>query len=173
MTMLEIAMRMWPLWLFGMFMMLMTYKAGHGDLLKVDKKRLKKWIIFLGFLSVYRYLMLKYTGFNEAMGALTIPWQAAFTVSWEDACHGLPLALLYRFVCTKKYAKFIMWPAIAVVMTAFGLGHTYQGIWAAAFLSLYVPFTYDFGKKHGFGTVMIGHILYDLVTLLLIHWMAG
>lgn len=174
MTMLEIATNMWPLWLFGIFMMFMTYKSGHGDLLKIDKKCVKKWTIFIAILSLYRYLVLRYTGVQQDMsGALTIPWQAALTVSWEDACHGLPLVLIERFTNKLKYGKLLLLPAIALVTASFGLGHVYQGLGAAAALSLYVPYTFWAGKKYGFGTVMICHVLYDLATLGLLHWMFG
>lgn len=167
-----------PYWLLGAGMLYATYKSEHKDLVRVEPKTVAKWTGFLVLLTIYRTIMFKY--FPDAFAVAvakesvsTIPWQLTLTVFWEDACHGLPLVLLRRFLGTKWYA----WPVhiitLAMVMFAFGLGHTYQGIGAATLLSLYIPASMDIGKRRGFGTVMINHTLYDLSTVLFMKWITG
>lgn len=179
MTFTEIAIRMYPYWLMGLFMMFATYKSKYRDLLRVEWKPIYKWCIVLVLLTIYRVLMLKYFSGHPKLeemtsGAMTLPWQATLTVFWEDMCHGLPLAILSLALGKDRLWKRILTRiAIAVVMVSFGLGHVYQGYIAAAFLSLYIPFTFKKGQEVGFGTVMICHTLYDLVTILTLNACLG
>lgn len=174
MTFQEIAMRMFPYWMMGLFMLYAVYQSSHRDLLRVEWKPLAKWIMFLGAITIYRVTIFKIFQDQQQLqdmtsGAMMIPWQATLTVFWEDACHTLPLVILSRWLGDDKWwKKGIMWAAIAGVMVSFGLGHVYQGWIAAAFLSFYIPFTYKKGQEVGFGTVMLAHTLYDLVTILTI-----
>lgn len=174
-----IASAMWPCWVFGAGMLYATKKSDHADLLKVDKKALSKWGIFLLLLTVWRIFSFKFYAhsehFKDSLKAVDqIPWQATLTVFWEDACHGLPLVLLQRLIGTKKwFTKPINYIALLVTMVAFGLGHLYQGVFSAVLLSFYIPYSMKLGKKYGFGTVMLGHMMYDLSTILAIKWMMG
>ncbi|NJO48227.1 MAG: hypothetical protein HC840_00765 [Leptolyngbyaceae cyanobacterium RM2_2_4] len=171
----EMALRMFPYWIMGLFMLYATYQSSHRDLLRVDFKATAKWILFLGGLTLYRYGVFKLFSGNETLhdmtsGAAMIPWQATLTVFWEDMCHTVPLVILSRWLGNDKmWKKVLTWGAIVLVMLSFGLGHVYQGYWAALFLSFYIPFTYKKGQEVGFGTVMICHTLYDLVTILSIQ----
>lgn len=175
MTFQEMALRMYPYWIMGLFMLFATYFSSYRNLIRVEFKPILKWIGFLAFLTVYRIAIFKIFQGNETLnnmtsGATTIPWQATLAVFWEDACHGLPLAILSLALGKDKlWKKIVTWIAILLVMISFGLGHTYQGLWAAFFLSFYVPFTFKKGQEVGFGTVMICHTLYDLVTILTLH----
>lgn len=179
MTFTEMALRMYPYWIMGLFMMYATYYSSYKNLLRVEWKPVAKWIGILSILTIYRIALFKYFAGNQTLhdqtsGAMMIPWQATLTVFWEDACHGLPLAILaIKLGWDKFWKKLVIGAAIAVVMVSFGLGHTYQGYAAAAFLSLYVPFTFRKGQQVGFGTVMICHTLYDLVTILTLRYFLG
>lgn len=174
----EVIMRMFPYWIMGVIMLYATFNSKHRDLLRVSWPALKRFGWFMVLLTVYRAIIFHFFGHHEmlqdaASGAMTIPWQATLTVFWEDACHGLPLVLLGRWSEGKKHAKWINRAALAFVMVSFGLGHVYQGWFAAAFLSLYIPMSMKWGKKHGFGTVMIGHSIYDLLTVLALQFFLG
>jgi len=172
MTFTEMALRMYPYWIMGLFMLFVTYQSKHRDLLRIQWKSVGKWILFLGGLTVYRIVLFKYFGDHEylkeaAEGALIIPWQATLTVFWEDLCHTVPLVILSRWLGNDKlWKKALTWLAIIGVMISFGLGHVYQGVIAAFVLSFYIPFTFKKGQEVGFGTVMLCHVLYDLVTIL-------
>lgn len=85
-------------------------------------------------------------------------------VFWEDAFFGLPI---YYF--TKKFKKKVWIPLVVILSGLFGLGHLYQGIQFAILSAIYPYFiSYRYGRKHGFGTVMICHTLYDFITYITI-----
>lgn len=179
MTFTEMALRMYPFWIMGLLMIYATYHSKFRDLLRVEWKPVLKWCAFLGFVTIYRIVVFKLFAGSEYLqnltsGAMTIPWQATLTVFWEDMCHGLPLAVFSLALGKDSlWKKVLTWLAVIVVMVSFGLGHTYQGYFAAAFLSLYVPYTFKKGQEVGFGTVMICHTLYDLVTVLTLQNFLG
>jgi hypothetical protein len=152
--------------------------AGYKILIRVEKPAILKFITFLGILTLYRVII--FTLFphfgpfeNSAHNVMQIPWPLTLTVFWEDACHGLPLLLLRHLIGTKKWTWPIHGLATAMVMLEFGLGHVYQGLAAAAMLSLYIPYSIMMGKKVGFGTVMIAHTLFDLTTILTLKCLVG
>ncbi len=178
MTFSDIVMRMFPYWIMGFIMLYAVWNSKHRELLRVSWPALKKFTKIMVLLTVYRAVIFHFFGDqpllkDQASGAMMIPWQSALTVFWEDACHGMPLVLLSRWLEGKKWAKWINRAAMAFVMVSFGLGHVYQGWFAAAFLSLYIPFSMKMGEKHGFGTVMIGHSFYDLITILTLQFFLG
>lgn len=175
----EIALRMFPYWIMGIFMIFVVYKSQYKDLLKIQWNSVGKWLMVLGGLTLYRIAIFSWLKNNAQLqemtsGAMTIPWQATLTVFWEDACHTLPLVIFSRWLGKDKlWKKILSWASIAFVMVSFGLGHVYQGYLAAAFLSCYIPYTFKKGQEVGFGTVMICHTLYDLVTILTIRLFLG
>lgn len=179
MTFQEMALRMFPYWIMGIFMLFVTYQSKHRDLLRFEWKPAMKFMGFLGILTAYRAIMFHFFSDNATLqdmtsGAMIIPWQATLTVFWEDACHSLPLVILARALGNDKWwKKGLIWAAIAMVMVSFGLGHIYQGYIAAALLSFYIPFTFKKGQEVGFGTVMVCHTLYDLVTILTLQFFLG
>lgn len=179
MTFQEMALRMYPCWILGLFMMYAVWNSKYKKLLRVEPKKIVKWLAFLGMLTIYRIIIFKFFSGNAKLhdmtsGAMMIPWQATLTVFWEDACHGLPLAIISLMLGKDKpWKKAVRWSAIALVALSFGLGHVYQGYLAAALLSLYVPFTFKKGQEVGFGTVMICHTLYDLATIITIKTFLG
>lgn len=179
MTFAEIAIKMFPYWILGLFMIFATYNSKYRDLLRIEYKPLLKWCGFLVLVTIYRIAVFKIFEGREELkdltsGAMTIPWQAALTVFWEDMCHGLPLAVLALYLGQDKiWKKVVVYAAIAITMFSFGLGHVYQGYMAAILLSFYIPYTYSKGQQVGFGTVMICHSLYDLVTILTLQAFLG
>jgi hypothetical protein len=103
-----------------------------------------------------------------------IPLMATLTVAWEDCCHGMLLLLLRKWIGTQKWWTFpIHGIATLILMTEFGFGHLYQGLFAALLLSLYVPYSIRLGKQYGWGTVMICHTLFDFSTILTMKLLVG
>lgn len=174
-----VALAMYPYWIMGAFAIVAAIKGGHKDAVRVEPKAVGAFLKFLCVITLYRAVLFKlfpnFGMFKEAGHTITsIPWQLTLTVFWEDACHGLPLLLLQRFIGTEKWwAKAINFIALAFVMIEFGLGHVYQGLIAATLLSFYIPYSIKMGKKFGFGTVMICHTLYDLSTILSLKFLLG
>lgn len=173
------ALQMYPYWLMGAFVLWATIKGGNKEVVRVEKPAVISWIKFLGMLTLYRVVIFKLFGGNshihETAKVITqIPWPLTLTVFWEDACHGLPLLLLRNFIGTDKWWKWMIHvPLTMLVMLEFGMGHVYQGIPAAMMLSLYIPYSIRLGRKYGFGTVMVGHTLYDLSTVLSLKFLLG
>lgn len=175
----ELALRMYPYWIMGIFMLCVTYFSKYRYLIRIDWNSVAKWGIALFVVTLMRFIVLYL--FRDtiklseiASGATTIPWQASLTVFWEDACHTLPLAILSIILGQDKlWKRILIRIAIVAVMISFGLGHVYQGYTAAILLSFYIPFTLKKGMQLGFGTMMIAHTMYDLVTMLTLHAFLG
>lgn len=177
MTFEELAIHMLPMWGLGIFMLMALFVSGHRDLLRVDLKALRTWVLFLVGLSIYRAILFS-TPYGKEMLKHTLeatswlPWQGTLFVFWEDLAHTVPLVLLRRWLGTRWFTWPVHAVALILIMVEFGSGHLYQGILPAVMLSFYIPYTMSLGQKKGFGTIMIGHILYDLSTVLMIQYMA-
>lgn len=82
-------------------------------------------------------------------------------VWWEDVLFSLiPIYYGYKFL-PRPLAT-----AVAIIVSFFfALGHLYQG-WIGLLLGIYPFFiSYRYGKKHGYGTVMICHVIYDVMVI--------
>ena len=85
-----------------------------------------------------------------------------FMVFWED----LLFAVLLIYYSEKVLPRWLFVPVVVISSLFFGAGHMYQGWFVALLLSLYPYFiSYKFGKKYGFGTVMVAHVVYDLAIV--------
>lgn len=82
-----------------------------------------------------------------------------FLVPWEDLVFSV--ALIYY---PRKYLNPKISTIIGIITSVlFGLGHVYQGyLWA--FVTCFYPFyfSYRYGKKEGYGTVIALHVTYDV-----------
>lgn len=176
MTIQEVALRMWPAWAMGLAMLYLVKNSKYANILRVEKKGLLRFAGWLAVVTLVRFLIFKLSGpASEQARELAnfLPWQVTLTVFWEDMCHGVPLVLAGLMLAKKKWYKYIKYPLLGLVMFSFASGHMYQGTFAAATISLYIPFTINLAKKYGFGTVMLCHMFYDLVTILSFKWMLG
>lgn len=82
-------------------------------------------------------------------------------VGWEDILFSLLPIYLARKYLSENAAMFTTLLASAL----FALGHKYQSdLWA--FITLFYPFFFSYliGRKHGYGTVIICHVTYDLIV---------
>lgn len=178
MTIGQVALDMWPCWALGILMLTLTWKSEYRNLIRVEPKGVLKFAKTLAMIIVLRMLMLKFI-YPEAMVESArymshlIPWQSLLGTFWEDACHTLPLALAGCMWGASKWYPKLSKVALVLVALSFGSGHIYQGIVPAVAICFYIPVTLKLGKKYGFGTVMLCHIMYDLATLLSIKWMLG
>lgn len=172
----EVALRMYPYWIMGAVVLACTAFAGFKEVIRVEKKAVRGFCKFLLILTLWRialFTIFAKAFMGSAQNVAMIPWPLTLTVFWEDACHGLPLFLFKKLTASKKWLKWLYYPIMAMVMIEFGMGHLYQGVIAAAFLSLYIPYSVKMGEKFGFGTVMACHTLFDLTTILTIKLLLG
>jgi hypothetical protein len=138
----------------------------HKGLCRIDATAVGSFLKFIAILTVCRvighFLSAPKTAMdNEIIQSITL--FSTLLVFWEDTFFTLPILILEQYGIP-KFVRNILLAASAI---AFASGHlAYGGIWAFCTL-FYVPFiSYRFGKKYGLGTVMVGHVLYDLITVL-------
>jgi hypothetical protein len=154
-----------------------TLKSEHRDLMRVDFIAIRKWFVFMCCITLIKIFNFKYGNGNHAIikqSLLSVAWLptfAPFLTFWEDPCHAMVLVLLARLVPIKWYNFPIHLIATFIIMLGFGVGHLYQGLLSAIVIVTEIPISIYFGKKNGFGTVIICHIVYDFLTLLTIKWM--
>lgn len=169
-----IAQHMYPFWILGILIIGMVIAAGQKHLVRIEKKSIKKWAFFLLYITAWRIFLSKalhFNGIGDLKSMAMLPLPMTLTVFWEDACHGLPLLILKKLIGKRKWLKPLYWFLLVAVMIEFGSGHVYQGLLPAFLLSFYVPYSIKMGNKYGFGTVMLCHMSYDMVTLLLVQRM--
>lgn len=171
-------MQLWPCWALGVFMVYQTWKSEHRDVLKIDWKALMKFLKFMGIITAIRFVMMKFllpeAAIEQARSLVAfLPWQTTLGVFWEDAVYTMPLVLMERVYGNEKWHKWMKYPMVGLAMVSFGVGHVYQGALIAALLSLYIPWSMGMARKYGYGTVMLGHMSYDLITLLSLKIILG
>lgn len=167
---------MYPYWVFGLLMFVTVFFSSHRSLLKIDWKAVLRWGIIVVSITVIRFFIIKLTASPDDIANIltTIGWIPTWTtllVPWEDMAHTVPLAVLGRVVGDSFWAKVSRIVFMIILMIDFGSGHLYQGLISATVLAFYVPITLMLGKKFGFGTIMICHVLYDLSTVSLIKYL--
>jgi hypothetical protein len=165
----EFLLNMLPYYLMGLLMFTLVYFSEYRSILRVEKAPLIKFLKFMLYVTILRIVMFTLTNSSSDLSYNENIWSliSVLFVPWEDLCHSIPLVLLGLLVNSKsKIFKAIQFLLMLVVMLAFGSGHLYQGMSSVFILSLYIPFTLWIGKKRGFGTVMVAHVIYDFVTVL-------
>lgn len=178
MDMKQMALQLWPCWALGLLMVYLTLASQYRNILRVEPKAIWKFLKFLGIITVLRFFMFKFLTPADTIESVRnvanlIPLGAVLGVFWEDAVHTMPLVLSGLMFAKSKWHKWLYKPAVAMVMMSFASGHIYQGVIPAAAISIYILVSINMGKKYGFGTVMICHMLYDMITLLSMRWMLG
>ena len=165
----------------GIVVFILVLRSSYSNLLRVEKKPILSWLVTLTVVTALRiaafWIFLKSgestAGLKEKLSEVgTIPWPAILGVFWEDFCHSMPLVILESMFSSKWFMPLRIL-ALVTVMIAFGMGHVYEGVGSAVLIAFYIPLSMKMGKKYGFGTVVICHMLYDLCTILTVKWMLG
>ena len=120
---------------------------------------------FVGFMVLAQYIrmgLMDNQYFEIEPDHPGVSFNTMIWVFWEDAFFAMPIYFFKDYLKSHKY----VWVTVAVLLSLwFGSLHVYQGYFAAAVISVYPFFlSYKFGAKHGFGTVMACHIIYDITT---------
>jgi len=145
-------------------------------LMRVELEGISKFIAFMSLVVVLRlclfdflmtvvpkqFLEMFYNSY-KTLAQISL-WRLAL-VFWEDAFFVLPMVFMIN-----RFSKWIWIPFVAAMSIVFGMAHGYQGEWAILVTAIYPYFiSYRLGKIHGFGTVMLCHILYDVITYFTLH----
>ena len=177
MSFTDFAFRMFPYWCLGAAMAFAIWKSDYKSLLRFDKNAFAKFFSFMVIVSIFRYAMIHslvhFIGTGSFQAVNKLPIGAVLFVPWENLAHSIPLVLFRRMIGTNKWTWPIHVLAMLMVMVSFGMGHVYQGIGAAIFISLAIPLDIYWGKKVGFGTTMSCHVLYDFLTIMTIRLALG
>ena len=142
------------------------------DIIRISWDKLTQFMVFLVILAMFRLLQYQFLLDSGVMQSIpTIPpmidmqkWTLGL-VFWEDMFFAVPIFYIWKYM-NRTWLQILLTVLISVV---FGYGHAYQGtsgIVMASFLPYFV--SYRFGKKYGFGTCMLGHIMYDVSSVYLI-----
>lgn len=152
--------------LIGILILVLSYFFNR-DSLKIDRKAV---VNFLSIMTIVTFLRLAILSFTHAIGINAFDtsalsniqfWQFAL-VFWEDAFFAMSI---YYIKDVFKFSKYIWIPFTIIISLYFGQGHLYQGL-VAGLVSCIVPYYvfYKLGLKYGFGTTMLCHVLYDMIT---------
>lgn len=174
----QVADGLFPCWCMGLWMMYLIYNSDHKDLLRVSKEGLLRFARFLAIITLARIFYITVIAPDAVVESMrhigdSVPWQTMFGVFWEDMCNAVPLVIIGRMIEGKKWLKPLYMALIAAMSFVFGALHSYEGMQAVLTLMFYIPFTMRLGKKYGFGTVMLCHIAYDLLTFFTFQIVAG
>ena len=154
---------------------LLLYQFYDRDAIRIEWKGVGAFLGFLALTTVARIATFSFlTDIDPSFQVPSVPpeilasgvW-SLLLVFWEDAFFVLPIH--YAFKKCKPWVAI----TVAVAMTiSFAMGHEYQGYWGMAVTALY-PYviSYRLGKKYGYGTIMVCHILYDFATVYTIYFM--
>ncbi len=167
----QMAEAMFPAWILGFMMLYLVKNSKYANLIRVEKEGLIKFAKFLLVLTAFRFGYLKFLASDATLEGIKyitsmIPISTIPGVFWEDACNALPFVIGESMFRKKKWYKWLRLPILATLCLSFGSGHSYEGLGAVLAMTCYIPFTMNLGKKYGFGTVMLCHIAYDMLTLL-------
>lgn len=143
--------------------MFVYYLFTDRTILRVNLDALLKFASFMILVTVLRAgIMHNNTAANADFDMGRLLW-----VFLEDAGFVLPMFIARKYLTDKFFYVFIF-----IISVIFALGHVYQShLWA--FITLFYPYfiSYKYSKKHGMGTVMLGHIFYDIITVLTVKVM--
>ena len=146
-------------WILGALSVIYVYRIDKSYL-RIDTKAIKSFLVFMLWLTLIRTFMFIFiSNPMENILPLINPW-LMLGVFWEDAVYVLPLIMLRDKTNLNKVAYYTLFVISALV---FASGHLYQGIMGLASI-FYLYLSAKYGRQYGFGTVMICHTLYDLIT---------
>lgn len=136
-------------------------RSVNPSLVAVDFKALRSFARILGAVFLIRMIVLSFTKIGPPSDLMDhFSFDQFLMVYWEDMFFVFP-SLLFGALFPKS--KLII-PIMLISSLSFAGGHIYQSYTWAAMTIAYVPVMFNIAKKHGLGTVMIGHIAYDMST---------
>ena len=157
------------------FMLITRFTDKHA--MRADFGAVAKFLAFMAMVTCiriagYDFMMRTGTplpGVPPELSAIGL-WRLIL-VFWEDAFYVLPIYWMSKYEKDKKF-KLLTWSWALGLSLNFALGHAYQGLGGVA-MTFFYPFfiSFRYGKKNGFGTIMMCHILYDFITVMTIKLM--
>ncbi len=141
----------------------------HPDLMRFDLNKVFKFAIIFSIAFFIRGIL--YVWLNEKGAVVDLYSQginSLLAVWWEDCVFVLPFLILHKNMGKKSYYLF---PVFIATSFYFALGHLYQG--PTGWVSFIYPFiSFYFARKNGLGTVMLCHIIYDVLIAVMLSGFA-
>lgn len=142
--------------------------------LRVDLDFISKFLAFMVIVTAFRLCTLDFLieAVPEWTNRFLKPFQNMTSeislwrlgvVWWEDAFFVLPVVYMQR------YSKKVWIPFAALIFACFGMGHAYQGIYAIFISMCYPILSLNLGREYGYGTMMVCHVLFDIIGFLTIY----
>lgn len=145
------------LWILGSIVLAIVFVLDR-KVLRVDfagVKRFVKTIVIGSSISLIVNLLV-----GRFPPLLPVNASSLLFVFWEDAI----FSILLIYYAEKFLPRWAFYTLAVISSAVFGLGHLYQGWLVVILLSFYPYFvSYKWGKRVGYGTIMICHIIYDLI----------
>ena len=162
------ALTMLPFWIIGATI-IYTSRRMDPSLTRITWPAVFHFLRFMAYVTVGRILFGSITGVPKLPLEDLPRYASLLGVFWEDAVHVLPALIMARIGLPPFFSfLYLLFSGIA-----FATGHLYiSPVWAL-FTTIYPTISYRYGKKHGLGTVMICHILYDLITVFTVTSILG
>ena len=141
----------------------------HRKLVRVEWNSVASFLGFMALATIQRIGLYDFLADVDPRGFHYPPISPQFLgkpiwrfclVFWEDAFFGIPIYMAF-----KRCRKWLAWVFVISLSMLFGQAHGYQGDLAIIVTAIYPYFiSYRMGSKYGFGTVMVSHMLYDIIT---------
>ena len=141
----------------------LLYKFAVKDkAFRVDFKAITNFTVFMIMVTLVRLIVLVNFPITIPAGLEQVSNIGILFVFWEDLFFAYPIIVVEKYINNKYLRNFI----IFIISFMFMMGHTYQGMRGA--ITILVPYFVmsKVGKKYGLGTSMVGHVMYDLFTVL-------
>ena len=132
------------------------------EIIRIEWDKVAKFSAFLLLVAAIRFSLME--GANTSSGFIP-SFRDIPLVPWEDSFFSL--LLIYFFKDYLNLSKKVWIPIAVASSFLFASGHIiYGATWAT--MTLFFPYflSYKYGKKYGYGTVMVMHVLYDFTTIL-------
>lgn len=157
-----------PFWIVGA-LIIYTSRKMDASLTRISWGPVFRFIRFMAYVTAFRLLIGPVVNTPKLPFEELTRYVSLLGVFWEDAVHVLPAMIMARIGLPSIFSfVFLFFSSIA-----FATGHIYISPEWALITAIYPTISYHYGKKHGLGTVMICHILYDIITVLTVALMLG
>jgi len=127
-------------------------------------------LLWKATLAILVLIPLKIMAFNHFFPDLVanlafmtyVPLWVFFMVFWEDLVFTMPILHMKKRGVRKRF----LYPVMALSFGVFTVSHLYQGLMGLSSIIYIYWFSYKGGQEFGLGTVMVLHVLFDVVTIL-------
>lgn len=139
------------------------YKFLKKDrMFRVDFQAIINFTVFMIMVTLVRLIVLVNFPITVPAGLEQVSNIGILFVFWEDLFFAYPIIIVENYI-NNKYLRNLLIFAISFM---FMMGHTYQGL--RGLITIVIPYFVmaKVGKKYGLGTSMVGHVMYDLFTVL-------